>query len=125
MMAQKASSSASPKKFSLKTADGDVFEIEAAIAKQMTTVQDFIDKDENIVVIPLSNVFNKELSKIIEYCEKCVTGEITKDFEMEYVKDLSDDEVKVLGVATYHLNEEAKLREELAWTFIGVEEDDN
>ncbi|MCI09346.1 SKP1-like protein 14-like [Trifolium medium] len=160
-MAQEASSSTSSKTISLKTADGEIFEIEASAAKQMKTVQRLIDDLGDDITIPLHNVFSKELPKIIEYYKKDITGEITKDFEAEFVKDLNDEEVKVLFLAANYLDanklfeflsqniadrlesksveyvrkyfgvendftpeEESKLREERAWSFRGIKEDE-
>jgi S-phase kinase-associated protein 1 len=159
-MAQEASSSTSSKKILLRIADSDTFEIEAPIAKQMKTVQAYLEEDVEVSTIPLSNVFSKDLAKIIEYCKKEITGEVTKDFEAGFVKEMGDEEVKDLFLASNYLNvdrlfeflsqtianrienksieyvrmyfgidndftpdEEAKLREERAWAFRGVNED--
>jgi len=85
-MAKDASSpSKSSKTISLKTADGDVFEIEAAIAKPMKTVQAFIE-EVNTAIIPLPNVASKDLAMIAEYCKKDISREIAKDFEAGFVK---------------------------------------
>ncbi|XP_004488771.1 SKP1-like protein 14 [Cicer arietinum] len=96
----------SSKKISLKTADNVVFEIDPSIAKQMKTVQSFIDEDEDVKLIPLPNVLCKELPLIIQYCKKYVAGEITKEFEAEFVKEMTNEEVKVLFLAANYLNVE-------------------
>jgi S-phase kinase-associated protein 1 len=145
----------------LKTVDGEIFEIQPSVAKQMKTVQGLIEELGENVTIPLENIFSKELPKIIEYCKKEITGEITKDFEAEFAKDLNDEEVKVLFLAANYLEannvfeflsqniadrlesksveyarkffgvtndftpeEESKLREERAWSFRGIKEDE-
>jgi S-phase kinase-associated protein 1 len=102
-MAQEASSSTSSKIISLKTVDGEIFEIQPSVAKQMKTVQGLIEELGENVTIPLKKVFSKELPKIIEYCKKEIAGEITKDFEAEFAKDLNDEEVKVLFLAANYL----------------------
>ncbi|XP_058758485.1 SKP1-like protein 14 [Vicia villosa] len=163
-MAQEASSSKSSpssKMISLTTADNVVFEIDGTIAKQMKVVQAFIEEDDGVSTIPLPNVFSKDLSLTIEFCKKDIAGEITKDFEASFVKDLDNEELKVLFLAANYLNvnrlfeflsltiakrlenksveyareyfgvendftpeEEARVREERAWTFQGLDEDE-
>ncbi|KAI5440744.1 SKP1-like protein 14 [Lathyrus oleraceus] len=147
---------------SLVSGDDIVFKVEPTIAKEMETVQSFIDEtDGKITTIPLPNISSHDLPYVIEYCEKSIAGKITKEFEAEFVKKLNNEEVKELFLAANYLNikklldflsqviadrianksveyvrryfgiendftpeEEAKLREELAWTFTGVDPDD-
>ncbi|XP_050902885.1 SKP1-like protein 14 [Lathyrus oleraceus] len=160
-MAQEASSSTSSKMISLRTSDGDVFKIEVTIAKQMKVMQAFIDEYDGLSIIPLPNVSSKDLSLTVEFCKKDIAGEITKDFEASFVKDLDNEELKILFLAANYLNvnrlfefisriianrlekksveyareyfgikndftpeEEAKAREERAWTFKGLDEDE-
>ncbi|AES66336.1 SKP1-like protein 14 [Medicago truncatula] len=149
---------------SLITSDNVVFKVKPSIAKEMATVQSFVDEsDGKITTVPLHNVTSSELPLIIEYCEKNVAGEINKAFEAEFVKNLDNEEVKDLFLAANYLDmkklldftsqviadrianksveyvrkyfgvedteflpgEEEKLREELAWTFTGVDEDED
>jgi len=149
---------------SLITSDNVVFKVKPSIAKEMGTVQSFVDEsDGKITTVPLHNVTSSELPWIIEYCEKNVAGEINKAFEAEFVKNLNNEEVKDLFLAANYLDmkklldftsqiiadrianksveyvrkyfgiedteflpgEEEKLREELAWTFTGVDEDED
>ncbi|KAK2369092.1 hypothetical protein P8452_56871 [Trifolium repens] len=155
--------SLSETQISLVAADDVVFKIEPAIAKEMETVQSFIDEtDGKVTTIPLPNVSSHDLPKIIYYCEKNIAGKITKEFETEFVKNLNNEQVKDLFLAANYLNmtklldflsqviadrianksveyvrkyfgiendftpeEEAKLREELAWTFTGVDKDED
>ncbi|RHN74452.1 putative S-phase kinase-associated protein [Medicago truncatula] len=132
---------------SLITSDNVVFKVKPSIAKEMATVQSFVDEsDGKITTVPLHNVTSSELPLIIEYCEKNVAGEINKAFEAEFVKNLDNEEVKDLFLAANYLDmkklldftsqviadrianksvEYEKLREELAWTFTGVDEDED
>jgi len=148
---------------SLITSDNVVFKVNPSIAKEMATVQTFVDGDGKITTVPLHNVSSSELPLIIEYCEKNVAGEINKAFEAEFVKNLNNEEVKDLFLAANYLDmkklldftsqviadrianksveyvrkyfgiedteflpgEEEKLREELAWTFTGVDKDED
>ncbi|CAL0311773.1 unnamed protein product [Lupinus luteus] len=101
---------------SLKTADGDIHEVSPMIAKQMQTVQQFIEEEsfENSTVIPLPNVKSVELSKIIEYLNyHHLIGEAStsaspddgkKKFNARFAKELSDCEMKQLTLAANYLN---------------------
>jgi S-phase kinase-associated protein 1 len=103
-MAKDASSPLkSSKTISLKTADGNMFKIEVAIAKPMKTVQAFIE-EVNTAIIPLPNVAHKDLAMIVEYCKKEISGEITEDFEPGFVKEINNEELKVLLLAAYYLD---------------------
>ncbi|AES66313.1 putative S-phase kinase-associated protein [Medicago truncatula] len=149
---------------SLITSDNVVFKVKPSIAKEMGTVQTFVDEsDGKITTVPLHNVSSSELPLIIKYCEKNVAGEINKAFEAEFVKNLDNEEVKDLFLAANYLDtkklldftsqviadrienksveyvrkyfgiedteflpgEEEKLREELAWSFTGVDKDED
>jgi len=149
---------------SLITSDDVVFKVQPSIAKEMGTVQSFVDEsDGKITTVPLHNVTSSELPWIIEYCEKNVAGEINKAFESEFIKNLNNEEVKDLFLAANYLDmkklldftsqviadrianksveyvrkffgiedteflpgEEEKLREELAWTFTGLDKDED
>lgn len=171
-MAKEASSSSTTTKLiSLKAADGIVFEVEPYIAKEMKIVQTFIDDDAATAAttIPLPNVYSRELDRIVQYCRQhCIFRDAgasakkdAKDFNAEFVRVMSDEELKALLLAANYLNmndlleflsqtiatriqnksvkfvrkffgvvndytpeEEARFREENAWAFQGVEEDD-
>ncbi|CAK8537538.1 unnamed protein product [Lathyrus sativus] len=148
---------------SLISSDKIVFNIDPSVAKEMETVQSFISEtDGEITTIPLLNISSHDLPHIIEYCEKSIAGQITKEYEGEFVKKLNNEEVKELFLAANYLNtkklfdflsqviadriqnksveyvrkyfgiesdftpeEEAELREKLAWTFTGVDPDED
>ncbi|XP_004517085.1 SKP1-like protein 14 [Cicer arietinum] len=99
----------------LVAADNSVFEVEANIAKEMKTVQSYIDEfDQNTVQIPLPNVFSNDLAMIIEYCKKHASEEESKEakeeFDVEFVKRMkSDDKLRLIQAASY-LNIESLLQ---------------
>ncbi|XP_004488766.1 SKP1-like protein 14 [Cicer arietinum] len=97
--------SSSSSMISLMTADGVIFEIEPLIAKEMKTVQSFIDEtSDSTSTIPLPNIYSDQLPLIIEYCRKQISEKITKEFKAEFVKDLNNEEVKDLFLAANYLN---------------------
>lgn len=63
---------ASPKKITLKSSDGEVFEVEQAVALESQTIKHMIEDECAHTGIPLPNVTSKILSKVIEYCKKHV-----------------------------------------------------
>lgn len=65
-------SSSSEKMITLKSSDGDLFEVEESVAVESQTIKHLIEDDCANSVIPLLNVSSKILSKVIEYCRKHV-----------------------------------------------------
>ena len=60
------------KKISLKSSDGEEFEVDEAVAMESQTIKHMIEDDCADNGIPLPNVSSKILSKVIEYCKKHV-----------------------------------------------------
>ncbi|KMT17603.1 hypothetical protein BVRB_2g035550 [Beta vulgaris subsp. vulgaris] len=60
------------KKITLKSSDGENFDVEESVALECQTIKYIIEDDCADNVIPLPNVTAKILSKVIEYCKKHV-----------------------------------------------------
>uniref|UniRef100_A0A453CR49 SKP1 component POZ domain-containing protein n=1 Tax=Aegilops tauschii subsp. strangulata TaxID=200361 RepID=A0A453CR49_AEGTS len=82
------------KMITLKSSDGEEFQIEEAVAMESQTIRHMIEDDCADNGIPLPNVDSKILSKVIEYCKKHVQtstaaaapAEDLKSFDAEFVK---------------------------------------
>ncbi|GLT42936.1 hypothetical protein SLA2020_169130 [Shorea laevis] len=75
------------KKITLKSSDGETFEMEEAVAVESQTIKHIIEDGCADGVIPLPNVTSKILSKVLEYCKKHVDADADKDKAV-------DDELK-------------------------------
>ncbi|XP_021809126.1 SKP1-like protein 11 [Prunus avium] len=58
------------KKITLKSDDGEIFEVEEAVAMQSQTIRHMVEDDCADGAIPLQNVTSNILAKVIEYCKK-------------------------------------------------------
>uniref|UniRef100_A0A453MV11 SKP1 component POZ domain-containing protein n=1 Tax=Aegilops tauschii subsp. strangulata TaxID=200361 RepID=A0A453MV11_AEGTS len=79
------------KMITLKSSDGEEFQVEEAVAMESQTIRHMIEDDCADNGIPLPNVDSKILSKVIEYCKKHVQAtaapaEDLKSFDAEFVK---------------------------------------
>ncbi|XP_071702789.1 SKP1-like protein 1A [Rutidosis leptorrhynchoides] len=108
-----SSSSSSSKPIVLKTSDGEIYEVDVAVATQSTTIKNLIDDGCADSAIPLPNVSSEILTKIIEYCKKHVEPEndnakVSEDdlkaFDSEFVKDADYGTIFELILAANYLN---------------------
>ncbi|GAB4848443.1 SKP1-like protein 1A [Ancistrocladus abbreviatus] len=87
---------ASSKGITLKSSDGETFEVEEAVAVESQTIKHMIEDDCADNVIPLPNVTSRILAKVIEYCKKHVESPKTDDRAAEdELKAWDADFVKV------------------------------
>lgn len=63
---------ASTRKITLKSCDGETFEVEELVVLESQTIKHMVEDDCADSVIPLPNVTSKILAKVIEYCKKHV-----------------------------------------------------
>ncbi|ERN09550.1 SKP1-like protein 1A [Amborella trichopoda] len=72
------------KKVTLKSSDGEVFEVEESVAVESQTIKHMIEDDCAGNGIPLPNVSSKILAKVIEYCKYHVDAQkVTEDKTQE------------------------------------------
>ncbi|XP_048573866.1 SKP1-like protein 1 isoform X1 [Triticum urartu] len=88
------------KMITLKSSDGEEFQVEEAVAMESQTIRHMIEDDCADNGIPLPNIDSKILSKVIEYCKKHVQADSSsststaaaapaedlKSFDAEFVK---------------------------------------
>uniref|UniRef100_A0A7N0V2V1 SKP1-like protein n=1 Tax=Kalanchoe fedtschenkoi TaxID=63787 RepID=A0A7N0V2V1_KALFE len=68
----------SSKKITLKSSDGESFEIDEIVALESQTIKHMIEDDCADNGIPLPNVNSRILAKVIEYCKKHVDSAKTE-----------------------------------------------
>ncbi|CAI0557546.1 unnamed protein product [Linum tenue] len=74
-----ATMATAPKKFTLRSSDGETFEVEEAVAVESQTIKHMIEDDCADSEIPLPNVTSAILAKVIEYCRKHVEAGADKE----------------------------------------------
>ncbi|XP_010447073.1 PREDICTED: SKP1-like protein 11 [Camelina sativa] len=62
--------STTKKMITLKSSDGQLFEVEAEIAIQSQTIAHIVEDNCASTEIPLANVTSKTLALVVEYCKK-------------------------------------------------------
>ncbi|MCH82173.1 SKP1-like protein 1B-like [Trifolium medium] len=105
----------STRKITLKSSDGESFEVDEAVALELQTIKHMIVENCADEGIPLPNVTSKILTKVIEYCKKhvevarseeeksCSNENDLKAWDADFVKVDNDTLCKLLAAA-YDLN---------------------
>ncbi|OWM68229.1 SKP1-like protein 1A [Punica granatum] len=94
----------SPRKITLKSSDGETFEVDEAVAVESQTIKHMIEDDCADNAIPLPNVTSKILAKVIEYCKKHVESSSSEDrANDDELKSWDADFVKVDQAALFDL----------------------
>ncbi|CAN8266666.1 unnamed protein product [Cochlearia groenlandica] len=95
----------SSKKILLKSSDGETFQVEEAVARELQIVANMIDDECADKPIPLQNVHSSILAKIIEYCKKHVEEadsseeeEAKKKWDAEFIN--SNDMTTLFEIVT-------------------------
>ncbi|XAR73746.1 hypothetical protein NMG60_11007817 [Bertholletia excelsa] len=70
---------ASTNKITLKSSDGESFEVDEIVALESQTIKSMVEEDGVVSVFPLPNVTSKILAKVIEYCKKHVEAAKSED----------------------------------------------
>lgn len=88
--------SSSSKKISLKSSDGEEFEVSETVALESLTLKHMIEDECADGAIPVPNVAGRILAMVIEYCKKHVEYEKSdEDPPAENLKNWDSDFVKV------------------------------
>ncbi|CAA7021571.1 unnamed protein product [Microthlaspi erraticum] len=74
----------------LKSSDGELFEIEKAVALQLQRIAHMVEDEGADNVIPLENVTSQVLTKVIEYCKNHVHVDSSSEWDAKFMDvDLS------------------------------------
>ena len=120
------------KTITLKTADGELFEVEEAVAMEFVTVKSYFEDDavSESTAMPLPNVSGFALARVIAYCQRSLeiraklppalapdteaseeekeaerrVKEEMKEFETEFLQEESNEGIKELILAANYLN---------------------
>ncbi|KAF8033195.1 hypothetical protein BT93_D1947 [Corymbia citriodora subsp. variegata] len=130
-MSSSSPSSSSPppscpkKMITLRSSDGETFEIEEAAALQSRTLENMIDENCASTPIPLPNVNGKILAKVVEFCNKHaeagVDAESLRAWDAEFVnveKATVFDYVRVrTPISSFSIFDGFLWRLQISWKF--------
>ncbi|KAK2974719.1 hypothetical protein RJ640_007146 [Escallonia rubra] len=106
------SSSAEKNMLTLKSSDGQEFEVEESVMLQALTIKHMVEDGCAMVAIPLPNVDSKILATVLEYCKKhaAVAGSSEKEeeelkaFDQGFLQGMKKDTLFELLLAANYLN---------------------
>ncbi|KAL3634332.1 SKP1-like protein 1A [Castilleja foliolosa] len=78
----------------LRSSDGEIFEVEEAVAVESQTIKHMIEDDCAYAEIPIHNVTGVILSKVIEYCKRHVGAAASNADDKPSSTHVSDEELK-------------------------------
>ncbi|CAL9197743.1 unnamed protein product, partial [Musa hybrid cultivar] len=81
------------KTITLRSSDGEVFEVEEAVAMESQTIKHMIEDDCADNGIPLPNVTSKILAKVVEYCKKHVDA-AARSSSSDDAPSVTEDDLK-------------------------------
>ncbi|KAK3001148.1 hypothetical protein RJ639_021073 [Escallonia herrerae] len=104
------SSSAEKNMLTLKTSDGQEFEVEESVMLQSETIKSMVDDGCDMVAIPLPNVDSKTLVTVLEYCKRHAAAgssekeeEELKAFDQGFLEGMKKDTLFELLLAANYL----------------------
>jgi hypothetical protein len=84
------------KKITLRSSDGETFEVEESVAMESQTIKHMIEDDCAQTVIPLPNVTSHTLARVIEYCKNHVhSSESKSEFDSKALQTRDAEFIKV------------------------------
>nr|GME05424.1 SKP1-like protein 1A [Ipomoea batatas] len=111
----------------LRSSDGEIFEVEEAVALEMQLIKYMIDDECANTTIPIANVTGKILNKVIEYCKSHAETANTsqddlKDFDANFIKvtKTSQDDLKDFDANFIKVDHQTLLDLIMAANFLNV-----
>ncbi|KAK6786295.1 hypothetical protein RDI58_014820 [Solanum bulbocastanum] len=80
----------------LRSFDGEIFEVDEAVALELQTIKHMIEDDYDNTIIPLLKVTSKILAKVIKYCKRHL--EVPKAEDKTAKEDLKTFDAKFIKV---------------------------
>ncbi|KAF5747191.1 SKP1-like protein 1B-like [Tripterygium wilfordii] len=87
------------KKITLKSSDGEIFEVDEVVALESQIIKHLIEDDCADNGIPLPNVTSEILSKVIEYCKRRVDSAMAE----ERTANADDDQDTIFDIGLMRL----------------------
>ncbi|KAH7841722.1 hypothetical protein Vadar_033419 [Vaccinium darrowii] len=92
----------SEKKLTLKSSDGEEFDVQHSVAMMSTTLKNMIEDDCTSDIVPVANINGKTLAMLIEYCKKYTDAEAA-GADAKYLESFDSEFLDVDQEVLYHL----------------------